>query len=176
MIKSISKCKKCGLCYNQKPLLDNLCKTCDVMWIGLSAKKVEDVECSYPLSNDTNTGEIIAQIEEKIESRLFYKTNLVKCLPLGDNNKIRYPNKIEIEYCMPNLLDEIIELEPKIIFLLGNLVESSVIDFLKCNSEYKYILKKYNFVKLYHPSYIYIYKRRQINNYIDNIVEMVKKI
>ena len=38
MIEQIRRCQKCGLCFNQKPLLDTE-KECQVFWVGLSAKK-----------------------------------------------------------------------------------------------------------------------------------------
>ena len=44
----IKKCRKCNLCNNQRPLLDKS-KKCDVMWVGLSAKKVDDVDKTIPL-------------------------------------------------------------------------------------------------------------------------------
>lgn len=39
MIEQIRRCQKCGLCFNQKPLLDTE-KECHVFWVGLSAKKI----------------------------------------------------------------------------------------------------------------------------------------
>ena len=47
MLEEISKCKKCKLCKNQRPLLDKN-NSCDIMWVGLSAKKVEDVNKTIP--------------------------------------------------------------------------------------------------------------------------------
>ena len=65
MIEQIRKCQKCGLCFNQKPLLD-VEKECQIFWVGLSAKKViSDTE--LPLSPETNTGMIIHKIEKKCE-------------------------------------------------------------------------------------------------------------
>ena len=59
------------------------------MWVGLSAKRVDDLNNSIPLCNDTNSGKIIELIEQKLQDLKFYKTNLVKCLPLDENNKLR---------------------------------------------------------------------------------------
>lgn len=56
MIEQIRKCQKCGLCFNQRPLLD-LEKECQVFWVGLSAKKWSLIEA--PLSPETNTGMLI---------------------------------------------------------------------------------------------------------------------
>ena len=38
MIEQIRRCQKCGLCFNQKPLLDTE-KRMSGFWVGLSAKK-----------------------------------------------------------------------------------------------------------------------------------------
>ena len=146
MIKQIHDCQKCGLCINQKPLLDTE-KRCQVFWVGLSAKKaITDTE--IPLSPETNTGMLIQKIENLCCNVVTYKTNLVKCLPLTEQQKLRYPNKKEIDSCFGNLLKEIHTMSPKIVFLLGEKVYSSVgkhlnIDFEKWNDfEYKFLGKK----------------------------------
>jgi DNA polymerase len=72
------------------PLLDKKCKA-DVFWVGLSAKKVEDIENDIPLSNDTNSCKIINRIESRFDEEIFYRTNLVKCVPLDWQGKLRYP-------------------------------------------------------------------------------------
>ena len=114
MIEQIRKCQKCGLCFNQKPLLD-VEKKCQIFWVGLSAKKVMS-DTELPLSPETNTGMIIRKIEEKYEEVISYKTNLVKCLPLTEDQKLRYPNKSEIDCCFEHLLSEIHIMSPKIVF------------------------------------------------------------
>ena len=51
-----------------------------------------------------------------------YKTNLVKCLPLTEQQKLRYPSKKEMDKCFDNLVSEINAMSPKIVFLLGEKV------------------------------------------------------
>lgn len=82
MIKQIRDCQKCGLCINQKPLLDTE-KQCQVFWVGLSAKKAI-TNTEIPLSPETNTGMVIQKIENSCCNVVTYKTNLVKCLPLTE--------------------------------------------------------------------------------------------
>ena len=94
MMKDISKikdCRRCSLYKNQLPLLDNI-KDIDVMWVGLSAKEVNDIDKNIPLENNTNSGRIIEKIENNFDGISFYKTNLVKCLPLDSNKKLRDQN------------------------------------------------------------------------------------
>lgn len=91
MIEQIYKCQKCSLCFNQKPLLD-LEKDCQVFWVGLSAKKIKSYQ-ETPLSSETNTGMLIHKIEKLCENVSFYKTNLVKCLPLTEQKN--YATQIE---------------------------------------------------------------------------------
>lgn len=169
MLKEIFSCRNCNLYLNQLPLIDNK-KECNVMWVGLSAKKVNNLEKGYPLSEDTNSGKIINEIENTLPNIKFYKTNLVKCLPLDNNEKIRYPNKQEMNACINNLIKEIEILKPKIVFLLGNKVSSFVEKYLeKNNIELNTYLKKVE-----HPSYIYVYKRKNKQEYINKIATDIK--
>jgi len=180
-LASIHKCNKCGLRDNQRPLLDN--KSCaDVVWVGLSAVKVEDIKKEIPLSTKTNSGKLIDSIEATIGDIRFYKTNVVKCLPLKEN-KIRYPNKKEMSDCYGHLVNEIRVLQPNVGFLLGKIVYNFIakkekihISNLNSNFDYKeLILFGTTVVPIHHPSYIQIYKRRQVVNYISAVSEICVK-
>ena len=173
MMKDISKikdCRRCSLYKNQLPLLDNI-KDIDVMWVGLSAKEVNDIDKNIPLENNTNSGRIIEKIENNFDDISFYKTNLVKCLPLDNNKKLRYPTKKEIDMCINNLLCEISYFKPKVIFLLGNKVSSYVEKYLKNNN----ILINSKIITIYHPSYIWIYKKKELDKYIEDITLNIKE-
>lgn len=181
MIEQIRKCQKCGLCFNQKPLLD-VEKECQVFWVGLSAKKKLSDE-DVPLSTETNTGMLIQRIEEMCEEVSTYKTNLVKCLPLTEQQKLRYPNRREIDSCFENLVNEIYAMSPRIVFLLGEKVYSSVgkhlkIEFEKWN-EFEYHYKEYKgtyYIPIHHPSYIYVYKRKYMDEYIESVGKIIKQL
>ena len=41
-MNKIEKCKRCGLYKNQLPLLDEI-KESEIMWVGLSAKKGNNI-------------------------------------------------------------------------------------------------------------------------------------
>jgi len=174
-MECLFSCENCNLCNNQKPLLDKQSFS-DILWVGLSAKKVDCIETSIPLSNDTNSGKIIESIEKEFNNLYFYKTNLVKCLPLDEKNKLRYPEKEEMEACFENLIYEIKTLKPKIVFLLGNKVANFVIKNLN-NKKFlssipnslKETINNITFETVYHPSYIYVYKRKEKDIYIENI-------
>ncbi|MFP3153373.1 hypothetical protein LQZ18_02885 [Lachnospiraceae bacterium ZAX-1] len=181
MIDNIHICTKCNLCKNQEPLLDDIDK-CQIFWVGLSAKKVT-CETEKPLSATTNSGKLICSIEEKCSEISTYKTNLVKCVPLNEKDKLRYPNKKEIDTCFPNLMDEISELLPKIVFLLGEKVTTAVkkqyhFDFDGW-SDFDYNYFSHNgtyFVPIHHPSYIHVYKRKQMDEYIEGVVKVIKTL
>ncbi len=138
------------------------------MWVGLSAKKVVDITSSTPLENNTNSGKIIEQIEQKIPKYNFYKTNLLKCLPLDKNNKLRYPTINEMDKCISNLIYEIDIIKPKLIFLLGRKTYNYVYKYFKNNN-----LETNNINYIEHPSYIYVYKKRYIDEYISKIIEII---
>ena len=174
MIEEIAKCKKCNLYKNQLPLLDRQKETCDVMWVGLSAKQIKDPNYSFPLAPDTNSGKLVYEIEEMLPKVSFYKTNIVKCVPLNKSAKIRYPKREEIFVCIPNLIKEIEIMRPKVIFLLGGLVTKSFNSYVKNNKQYNYLLDDYNIVSIKHPSYIAIYKRKFKNVYKDEVCSLIK--
>ena len=181
MVEQIQKCQKCDLCFNQRPLLDSE-KECHVFWVGLSAKKMAS-DSEMPLSPETNTGMLIQKIEEMCAEIVTYKTNLVKCLPLTVDQKLRYPNNKEIDCCFENLVNEINAMSPKIVILLGEKVYSAVarhfnINFDKWN-KFDYNYKEINgifFVPVHHPSFIYVYRRKSMNAYIKSIENVIKKL
>lgn len=174
-LDKIKDCNKCRLCFNQKPLLDSKQKA-DVFWVGLSAVKVHDTSLTTPLADDSKTGKLISDIESLINSINFYKTNLVKCLPLN-NDKIRYPSKDEMHACYSNLYSELSILRPSFVFLLGKQVSDFVIKSQKATPieladdfNYKFFRKaNTTFIPIHHPSYILIYKRKKIDSYINSI-------
>lgn len=181
MLETIVKCKKCRLCQHQAPLLDDT-KTCQVFWVGLSAKKVTTTD-EKPLSPSTNSGSILCNVEERCEGVDMYRTNLVKCVPLDEDGKLRYPNKKEIDLCLPNLCSEIDELLPRIIFLLGGKVIDAIgryysLGFEKWN-EFDYTVTKHKnmyFVPVHHPSYVYVYKRKRISEYVDGLERVISRL
>lgn len=181
MLESIKECNKCGLCQNQSPLMDdtNICK---VFWVGLSAKKIT-FESEKPLSSTTNSGKLICDVEERCAGISTYKTNLVKCVPLDEQMKLRYPNKKEIDICFPNLEGEIKNLRPRIVFLLGDKVAKATSRHLGLVFEpwngfnYKYALHEgAYYVPIHHPSYIHVYKRKQIDEYISGVEQLVSTL
>lgn len=178
MIRKMKMCSNCDLCKNQLPLLDEV-KKCQVCWVGLSAKMIKNAD-ERPLSPSTNSGKLICNVEENFCGISTYKTNLVKCVPLDERQKLRYPNKKEIESCIPNLEDEIRELFPRIVFLLGDKVSTAIskqfnIEFNEWDG-FTYAYTEFNgtyYVPIHHPSYIYVYKRKHVQSYVDGISAMV---
>ena len=176
------ECQSCGLCCNQPPLIEKKNKA-EVFWVGLSAVKISPGENESPLSVETNTGSILNQIEHQAnQSTNFYKTNLVKCLPLK-NNKIRYPKVSEMEHCFTFLKKEVGILKPQIIFLLGKQVSTFVLkkygvaNFdLDPNFEYSvFNFENITYVPIHHPSYIFVYKRKKIKEFISGVLEQIRK-
>ena len=165
----ITKCNKCGISCNQKPLVDNMRKS-DIMFVGISAK-MKETEDEMPLSENTNSGKLIKMIEERLleenNNLLCYRSNMVKCVPLNEEGKIRYPDNLEIENCIENLEYELNIVNPKVVVFLGRLVE-------------KYLKKKiielgYNVITIYHPSYIYVYRKKEIEKYVEESSKNILK-
>ena len=157
----ITKCNRCSIVCNQKPLIDKLRKA-DIIFVGISAK-IKETEDEIPLSENTNSGKLIKMIEERLLEENIniscYRSNMVKCVPLNEKGKIRYPDSLEIENCIDNLVYELSIVKPKVVVLLGRLVD-------------KHLKKKvnelgYNTITIYHPSYIYVYRKKEIEKYVE---------
>ncbi|WP_416865117.1 MAG: uracil-DNA glycosylase family protein [Imperialibacter sp.] len=178
-------CKSCGLYLNQYPALDKF-KAAGVFWVGLSAVKFDEGSSKQPLSPETRSGELILNMEDKFKEVIsFYRTNLVKCLPWNNSTgKIRYPLKPEMEKCFANLLSEIEELQPAVVFLLGKQVSDFVLSKYSIKTgepsgefEYNsYSFGGFEFVPVHHPSYILVYKRRFVANYIAGISKHLQRL
>lgn len=183
MVMDITCCSNCNLYTNQSPLLDKV-SSADIMWVGLSAKRVDNVCLDTPLSKNTNSGKLIQKIESGIKGFSFLKSNLVKCLPLDKSNKLRYPTIEEMNSCYRNLLYEVGIVKPKIIFLLGQRVSSYVLKEMNVahsNVKGSYIYDHYkirdkNYIPVHHPSYIYIYKKSEMDNYVLKIQKLIQGI
>lgn len=181
-IHKIQSCHNCNLCLNQPPLLDSM-KKAHVFWVGLSAVHVSDISKDIPLSSNTNTGRLLTMVEMKNKHCNYYKTNLVKCLPL-EENKIRYPKQNEMESCYENLDLEIKKVRPKIIFLLGRAVSDFILKMEKIikpilDDNFNYRYHKINniyYIPIHHPSYILVYKRKFIDKYINRISELLRDL
>lgn len=175
-------CRACGLYLNQPPAFDTR-KTASVFWVGLSAVQFSGDDERVPLSPSTRSGALIAEIEKTFSRTVsFYKTNLVKCLPLS-RDKIRYPIKSEMERCYANFADEIEIMKPKLVFLLGKQVASFIYEQIGggavgLSDDFEFKSFTFNgiiYVPVHHPSFILVYKRKFIGEYTSGIHSHIKK-
>ena len=165
----IEKCNRCSISCNQKPLVENM-READIMFLGISAK-FKETEDEMPLSENTNSGKLIKMIEERLleenSNISCYRSNMVKCVPLDKEGKIRYPDNLEIENCIDNLVYELSIVKPKVVILLGRLVEKHL--------KKKIIELGYNTITIYHPSYIHVYRKKEIEKYVEESSKNILK-
>ena len=149
-----------------------------VMFVWLSYKLNKQWEVLKAFSDTTNSWKVISQLEESCEGVSIHKTNLVQWVPLDEEWKIRYPNAKEKEKGLNNLLEEIEKIKPKIVYLFWKQVSDFVIKklYVEKKSDFEYTQWDITFVLAHHPSYMYIYKRKELDNYIQNIVQQIQNI
>lgn len=146
-------CQLCDLCdtsqrvctYGAGPI------PCEVMIIG-EAPGMKEAETGLPFQG--KAGKILEQIMAKnnVDRRYVYITNAVKCRP----PKNRTPKKKEIVACNKYLMEEIEEVNPKFILVLGNTAAKAVLDLKKfkmgdVRGRFHEINGR-NFYCTYHPS------------------------
>jgi uracil-DNA glycosylase family 4 len=182
-IKRISGCQACQLHQCQKPLVEKVWRA-EVMWVGLSAKLLKREEHAVPLSPNTTTGSIIHGVEQQCDSVRFYRTNLVKCPPLDDEGKLRYPNQAEMKICYDNLQLELKVIRPMVVILLG--LQVARFYFSKIFELNPELPKDYRyrthwagqtcFVPVHHPSFIAVYRRKHRASYSNALGGMIRSI
>lgn len=152
------------------------------MFVGLSAKPETDDLCPT-----TNTGKVIAAIEDRIAAGIgIYRTNAVKCAPLDKAGKLRYPTDSEMLACLPYLRTEIKTVAPRVIVPLGGQVSRFLLQhmgdgthFSGFSSDFSYATYPLPFGKvmpIHHPSYIWIYKRKRVGEYVERVGAQLVKL
>ncbi len=176
-MNEIQQCRNCSLCNNQEPLIQvHQSQNVSTFFVGLSAVQVACVESEVPFSKSTRSGALLRDIVESGCEDDIYFTNAVKCLPLKEG-KIRYPAKSEMESCFPNFEIELNVYNPKKLVLFGKQVSDYIVKRLNASSDHKqpvsgvtfYSTASLTIMATPHPSYILIYKRKNINWYINTI-------
>lgn len=179
---AIASCTACPLHRNQPPLLDAP-QPAQVFWVGLSAVRLRPDETVRPLGSETRSGRLLDEIEKRVEGIIFYRTNLVKCLPCS-NEKLRYPSHAEMSSCFSNMETELAELSPKLVILLGKQVTHFVLSRvgegrMSTATDYAYqiaVAGGVAYMPIHHPSYMLIYRRRDIDLYIQSICANITAI
>lgn len=157
-------------------------KSAHIMFVGLSAKQTkqsDDRKLLAPLSSQTNSGKIIDLLSLKFKDLLTYKTNLVKCAPLNNQNKLRYPNENEMENCFNLFQHELNQVKPLVVVMLGKQVSHFLIKKFEIDAKKghkvpfltSYVHNQMLFIETYHPSYMQIYQHKNISDYIEQIYD-----
>lgn len=131
-----------------------------VVFVGLSNKKDKE-----PFDKTTNSGKIISEVINHLEYECF-KLNLVPFAPINKFGKLRYPTKEEIKRSLNYFKKEIEKINPDCIVGLSNIVNNE----LKKIKEYQSIL-----ICEKHPSYIYVYKKADLEQYKSNLIDKINK-
>lgn len=148
-----------------------------VIFVWLSYKLDKNGKILEAFCDSTNSWKVITELEKWCQWISIYKTNLVKWVPLKDG-KIRYPNADEKKDWLQKLQDEILVVNPKVVYLFWKIVSDYIIKHLNLEkiSDFEYKFWNVVFILARHPSYIYIYKRKEIDNYIWDIIAKIFEI
>lgn len=130
-----------------------------ILLLGLSNK-----QGVKPFDSSTNSGKLVDMIIEKCAGFDLIKENLVPFAPLDRNGKLRYPNREELIEGTNRLFHMIDDYDCVVLF--GKMVQDTV----KKDSRFNEIKKIY----AEHPSYIWVYKHKEIDDYIERIVSQIK--
>jgi uracil-DNA glycosylase len=151
-----------------------------VYFVGLSAKP----DCEH-LAPGTRTGSIIERIIVHLPFIRAVRTNLVKTPPIDHQGKLRYPNPVEMQSGWAELQEEMRRTSPSLLVTLGRqasfFLRSQVgvqpakpelpsdFSYESCVSQ-----AQFSILSIHHPSFVYVYRRRDIESYVDNVVASIR--
>jgi DNA polymerase len=173
-----SQCKSC----REDLILGKGPNKAFVMFVGLSSKPGTEALCS-----STNSGKLICEIEQHVAQTFnVYKTNLVKCAPMDASGKLRYPTPDEMRACLPRLLKEIDYYQPRVIVPLGGQVAKFIFAELMSNPRFDGFGDDFRYqtfpfkgsvvLPVHHPSYVWIYRRKRIPQYIGAVSDRLLEV
>lgn len=125
------------------------------MFVGMLPGSTEDF-LGRPFVG--KSGQLLRTVLKSIgfEDRKIYLTNVIKCRLTDSQGKNRDPLLNEIKKCSPFLLEEIKELNPKVIVLLGDVPFKFFFNRAPISKYRGMLFTKgdYKFVPTYHPAFI----------------------
>lgn len=153
-----------------------------VYFVGLSAKP----DCEH-LAPETKTGSIIERIIHHLPLIRAVRTNLVKTPPIDRQGKLRYPNPVEMQLGWTELQEEMRRTSPSLLVTLGRqtsfFLRSQVgaqpaKPELPPDFSYESCLAQAQFsiLSIHHPSFVYVYRRRDIDSYVDKVVVSIRSL
>jgi DNA polymerase len=152
-----------------------------VMWVGISDKPF-----LAPLAPETPTGSVISRIERTLRGLSFHRTNLVRRAPLDAHGRLRYPTREEMARGADALVLELQHVQPRIVVTLGAAVSKTVVEdvaqsgrFTGLGGSFRYSPRRGNnflVLPVHHPSFILIYRRRKLRQYIRAICAWLGEI
>lgn len=142
-------CRRCPLCeHRQHVVLARGKIPCDVLAVGEAPGLSEDVR-GIPLDGPAGLlwDSLLARAVAHSETRFRHAcTNIVACIPLGDEGKAAQPPRSAISECKPRFLEMIALAKPKLIVCLGGLATKWVRKHLGVETA------NYQFCDLIHPA------------------------
>ncbi len=145
------------------------------VWLSSKNDKAGNQLPAFDVS--TNSWKIIQNIFDTVGKEWIFTTNLVSFTPLKDG-KIRYPTKQEKHQWFQELLEGIKNQKPKIVFLFWKEVSDFVFQQIGWQkiSDTEVLKDWIFFVAEQHPSYIFVYKRKNIEEYVQWIVNKIYEL
>lgn len=116
-------CTKCTLQHNrQHVVMVRGTVPCTVLFVGEAPGHSED-SCGIPFAHAAPAGRILNHIiDESISTEITHAiTNIVCCLPVGENSQITQPNDQEIMACGQRLREFVTICSPSLIVCVGKL-------------------------------------------------------
>ncbi len=152
---NVFNCNKCDLSAHRTNIVSGRGNHQVSMMIIGDYPKYADDRMGIPFSSKAGDILMTSLNDVGLDKKLFYFTNIIKCKPLIDKR----PINIEINNCLPYLINEINIVKPKIVLLLGKIPVNIMLNGMNLHAARKQI--QYNkqnqifYISTFSPTYIY---------------------
>lgn len=175
---TVATCEQCELCKNRKvPVFAKGNPDARLMLVGMCPGPEENKEANeegWPFIG--RSGKLLdqAMVDSDLTLKDVYITNLIKCF-LSPGLKLK---EEQIEKCFPYLIEQIVNIKPIVVLVLGTDAGRALLNNSKSTSLASMRGKRYKFtdkmsvIVTYHPSYLVRFGGVLHKNYKDFVADL----
>jgi hypothetical protein len=148
----------------------------NIFWVGISCQRDASGTAVPPLSEKTPSGRIIDEIIRRCPAATHTKINVIDRVLVNAAGKLRNPTHEELAPALCSTLKRMEEDKEALFVFLGSLIRSQLERRPpRCKlEEYRlYDLGQARAIFIQHPSYVRVYRYKQLGEYQSRVAELI---
>jgi len=150
----------------------------NVFWIGISAQRDEEGAPLPPLATVTPSGRIVDEIIHRCREHRHTKLNAVDKVLVDELGKLRNPTRKELEEGLRSITNTMQQSTSALFIFLGGLIRGHLSTRVLNRAFQEYVvydLFETRTLFVQHPSYVRVYKYRNLEDYQSGVVRLIRQ-